>query len=900
METVALLALVVASMLTGTAGAELWVSADGAPGGIIAGAQVIRVSVDDRAETAEPAGEPTVTVGSMELRMVQGADARWHAYFADARAAQVAEATVVTDGTGLDFGTVCGGDSEANELLAHVTGADQDYFADTDGVAFPLGGVCGKGYGDGVRAMSVLRNERAANLAYGIGQSIRVEGDARAAADGVWPFIQLYDLRSNVEVRHENDTVLLEYGTTRDVAALALDRSVYPPGADVHVEVSDVWLNIDPTDEDSWTWDVDGEGIGRAIYRAFDSRGEPTGNVADVSRSFGALGCDETCSLHIDLGNGALEAVSNRNGRNSLDSSGGAGGIITLVETGPNTGIFASYDSANASSLKASRDAPRGAAMTVSYGSVRSILIGHGDASLDLGTGGAWPSGTRAEVTLSDTDANQNSRQRDTLDVADAGAAIPTIVTGEPLTLIDAASIGALDAGGRAAGIGHETDSHGARALVTPTDPITGLTVNYGNARAPVHAVRTVTNLLNYDVRSTGATAVDIYVVAGAQKVAVASGQARGLVEIPHAAVEAILAGTGLGLEFDLGRPVSPEGTIAIVADIFSFGIADGQRVANQVVRLELEETGTDTGTFAGTLEYMLANQLSVADAATYADLATIGERASMIAVDGDEDITMTYDDRAADGSRRIVSGMASTASHTGSVSFDRDEYGTSDTVTVTLRDADLNTNPDTAESYRVGPVGGGLLVLTLNGIQWTDRQGCPAPGPSLSLLETGTATGVFVGQLRVPQEWCDGESPRPMSTARAKIGITYADYVDSRGTLDVAGDESPRVAGRTMPLAISGVEVLKRMQGAERIAVEITGHAGTAFELVVQVVSEDGTVGRIVTEEHTIDGDGRLRAVISWDHGDGREHVQVFAWRNGVALAAPSGVAISGGMASP
>ena len=900
METVALLALAVASTLTGTAGAELWVSADGAPGGIVAGAQVIRVTVDNGAETAEPAGEPTVTVGSMELRMVQGADARWHAYFADARAARAAEATVGSDGAGLDFGTICEGDSEANALLAQLTGADQDYFADTDGVAFPLGGGCVEGYGDGVRAMSVLRNDRPANLAYGIGQSVRAD-DARASASGVWPFIQLYDLGRNVEVKHEDDSVRLEYGTTRDVAALALDRSVYPPGADVHIELSDAWLNVDPTDEDSWTWDLEGDGIGRAIYRAFDSRGEPTGNVSDVSGSFGALGCDETCSLSIDLGGGALETVSNRNGKSSLDGSGSSGGIITLVETGPNTGIFASYDSANASSLKVSRDASRGVAMTVSYGSARSILIGHGDASLDLGAGGAWQSGTRADVTLSDTDANQNSRQRETLDVADAGAAIPTIVTGEPLTLIDAVAISAQDAGGQPVELAHETDAHGARALVTPAGPIASLAVDYGQARVPVHAARTVTNLLNYDVRSTGATAVDIYAVAGAQRVAVASGPARGLVEIPHAAVEAMLAGTGLGLEFDLGRPVGPGGTIAMVADIFSFGIADGQRVANQVVRLELEETGTDTGTFAGTLEYTLANQLSIADAATYADLATIGERASMIAVDGGEDITMTYDDRAADGSRRIVSGMASTASHTGSVSFDRDEYGTSDTVTVTLRDADLNTNQDTAESYRVGPVGGGLLVLTLNGIQWTDRPGCPAPGPSLSLLETGTATGVFVGQLRVPQEWCDGESARPVSTARAKIGITYADYADSRGTADVAGDESPRVAGRTMPLAISGVEILGNAQGTERIAVGLTGAAGTEFELVVQVVSKDGIVGRIIAEEHTIGGDGRLRASIMWDgDGGGERFAQVFAWRNGVALAAPWEAAISAGMASP
>ncbi|RNJ76903.1 MAG: hypothetical protein EB824_00165 [Thaumarchaeota archaeon S15] len=659
-------------------------------------------------------------------------------------------------------------------------------------------------------------------------------GSAREAAALVWPFIQLYDLGSSVTIRHGPESVELEYGTTDGIAALRLDREVYPPGADVHLEISDAWLNVDPTDEDSWTWDVGGEGEGRVIYRAFGLHASPTGNTADVSPSFGALGCEDTCSLQIDLAGGALEAVGNGNGAASL---GGDGGLVTLVET-----------------------------------------IAHGDASLDVGAGGQWPSGTRAGVTLSDTDANRNSRQRETLDVSDAQASIPTIITGSPLTLAGA-RITALGAGGERVAAAVEADALSARAIITPEAPVSAISVDYGAAAAPVPP--TLNLLLNYDLRSTGSPSVDATLSGGGSTHEIASGAPpRGLVGIPREALAGAAPGRGGTLLLSLSSPAPAGSPLAIVADVFAFGVDGGRAVASQVVRLELEETGADTGTFAGSIEYSLAGARG---ASAYADLATIGDRATMVAADGGEDVTLTYGDLAADGSRRPVSGTASTASHTGTVSFDRDEYGTSDTVTVTLRDADLNTSPDTAESYRVGPLGGGLLVLTINGVQWAERPGCPAPGPDLSLLETGPSTGVFVGQLRVPAQWCDGVSPVPQPTARAKIGITYADRTDARGTGGIAATEAPRTAGKSLPLAISDAR-----PAAGGLAVALTGPPGTALEVIAQVYGKDGAVERIVSAAAHIGGGGTARAVLPL--GDGGDSVRVFAWRDGLALAEAHG----------
>ena len=63
-------------------------------------------------------------------------------------------------------------------------------------------------------------------------------------------------------------------------------------------------------------------------------------------------------------------------------------------------------------------------------------------------------------------------------------------------------------------------------------------------------------------------------------------------------------------------------GRHAIAMDFFSYGFTDdgvqaGERVSNQVIRFELEETGDNTSTFEGTLEYVMVNQLNIQDPAT-------------------------------------------------------------------------------------------------------------------------------------------------------------------------------------------------------------------------------------------------------------------------------------------
>ena len=78
------------------ANANLFVSAENSQfDNYMSGPQVIEVVVidSDINDTDEAKGEPDVTVNSKDLRMVQGVDGNWYAYFADKSQSQIADST---------------------------------------------------------------------------------------------------------------------------------------------------------------------------------------------------------------------------------------------------------------------------------------------------------------------------------------------------------------------------------------------------------------------------------------------------------------------------------------------------------------------------------------------------------------------------------------------------------------------------------------------------------------------------------------------------------------------------------------------------------------------------------------------------------------------------------------
>ena len=277
-----------------------------------------------------------------------------------------------------------------------------------------------------------------------------------------------------------------------------------------------------------------------------------------------------------------------------------------------------------------------------------------------------------------------------------------------------------------------------------------------------------------------------------------------------------------------------------VILDVFSFGFendgeASDERIANQIIRLELEENGSDTGSLEGTLEYIMVNQLNINDLETYQGLTTIGNEVSFIVIEdlaGGDAPSVTYLDVDTNGNQVQVSAQQDAPSHTGVVSLDVESFKAGDTVTVTLEDLDLNTDSELTDIYTVvtaagdanrdtvgsadianggtsvqlsdGSHLGRLLEITFDDQRWmtqTDKAGqiCTpllndhsGLGATIfSLSETGASSGIFVGTFPLPAEFCRFGSEEPESVTGLDIEVNYVDFRDASGETTEVGDSA-------------------------------------------------------------------------------------------------------------
>jgi len=455
-------------------------------------------------ETNEAKGEPDVTVNGNKLRMVQATDGKWYGYIADRVRATEADSTTTVPGKGLDFGTICSTANAVKLLDAAVGDApgNPNFFSDATAVAFPVSAsrlytvttpgtegsqpaasapiascltdnlveatftdapatgslpTAGGVYyyllsGD---ANNVVREAKEANYstttAIGFGQSIdgtlpAGAAEARAQTAALWPFVQMYDFNPTGEVivRYNRgggtQSVTLNYDTVDQYAELSLDRATYPPGSQVHFTITDTWLDIDPTDEDSWTWDVEGTNMGAAYYQAFDENGMAQGtDVPNVAPYLDAdLMCDNNCILLLERntqGTNVVEYAENGDSNTALGASPSTtgatvDGLLTVTETSATSGVFRSYDDNDQSVLVAAASPPRDTTATIDYNETpRSITVGYATATIDIQpSGDAWLSGQEIPIVLTDADFNRNTRADEDF-AASSPVPVPGIVT---------------------------------------------------------------------------------------------------------------------------------------------------------------------------------------------------------------------------------------------------------------------------------------------------------------------------------------------------------------------------------------------------------------------------------------------------------------------------------------
>ena len=296
-------------------------------------------------------------------------------------------------------------------------------------------------------------------------------------------------------------------------------------------------------------------------------------------------------------------------------------------------------------------------------------------------------------------------------------------------------------------------------------------------------------------------------------------------------------------LNFDENTTIEADTLHPIVVDFFSFGYenegqASDERIANQIIRLELEESDSDTGSLEGSLEYVMINQLNIDDPDTYTGITPVGQDVSFIVI---EDLTgsgapsVTYLDVDTNGDPVQVSAQEDAPSHSAVVSLTVDSFKAGDTVTVTLEDLDLNVDSGLVDIYTVVNVPGDanqdavgeaygaseydgvelgrLLEITFDDERWMDHTTTEGDtrgdtctdllidqdeqynlglgDTNFSLFETGDATGIFVGTFPIPAEFCKAGSAHPESVTGLDIEVNYVDFRDQSGETTEVGDSA-------------------------------------------------------------------------------------------------------------
>ena len=699
-------------------------------------------------------GEPDVTLNGKTLRMVQATDRNWYAYFANIGIAKAADSTVGLPGEGLDFGSIC--------TTAEGTAAIGIDLNDADGVAYPYDSCNGVPNDSNntvrkAKSPNPLIPEDIAPGSDGLGGQIGIVEDT-------WPFIQLFSFDS-VTIQYnpggEAQRVDLEYDEIPNIS-LTLDRELYPRNSEVFVVANDLQLNQDPTDEDSWTFNVVSPEA--TFYQAFDNSGRKsaagTNGLVNLIPHLSDLGFENNGILSIDL-NSVIELKpnSNQDDDDSVDDGGSNSfnQIVTLVEKGPNSGIFESFDSGDESTIGILSDASRGQAGSVEYNDESiSILTGFSTGSVnlqepDLQIGGSSTTinpGTKIPVILVDPDQNFNSGSQDDLDIFRDTSLIPTLKIGNPITLKSSSDVkfyssstDPLNGGNNA--ISSIRDEKSERLFIDTSslgiNNFEKISLNLGVSSSQLKSLlindsnQLGTNWVNYDLRSFqrdfdvndfADTTIMLYFdsLSDLSPVTIVDpgdlSSSQGFLRIEDSDIQSIFEKDGsvfVVINFDSSDNTSPvnvgsipslTSTQPIIFDFFSFGLENNtDGINNSIYRFELEETSDNSFTFTGTFEFAVSNQLNILDDNFIESIQPISDDIKFIVTDrmvDEEGISISYSDVDEVGLTVTKSTKSDIPTHSGSVSTNSNSYRFGQTVTVILNDPDLNLKSERIEIYSV------------------------------------------------------------------------------------------------------------------------------------------------------------------------------------------------------
>ena len=411
------------------------------------GPMILEVIVRDPnlSNTDENESAPDVTFDGNDLRMVQASDGFWYAYVAYETSAKTVDDYSSTTNGSLDFGKYCDA-LQSEELFGNGKIA---------GATFVNGDSCSTPVMD--KNVNVLKSVKTLNT------YDRQIGNTDLSSANYWPFIQLFDFSDDATIKvvynggGSNQEVRLQFEDSMDDdASYSLDRSSYPHGAQVHLTINDNQLNIDPTDEDIWTFNTDADNLA-TYYYVFDESGASATTspmkVVDYLPTLTQSGFGDNGFLIVDPSPNSgdtpiIKFVDNADQQmGTLFSELGLKDdqIVTVQETAPNSGVFSSTDNAHQSIMVTTSDETlRDLDFTIDYNDTtenRIVTFFQGFVSMDLSSiASEWGSGESLTVNISDQDENKNTLKSDDFS-ATGSKSIPTVKIGSPFTLEQATGV---------------------------------------------------------------------------------------------------------------------------------------------------------------------------------------------------------------------------------------------------------------------------------------------------------------------------------------------------------------------------------------------------------------------------------------------------------------------------
>ena len=629
--------------------------------------------------------------------------------------------------------------------------------------------------------------------------------------------VLVFDFDGDVEItaNRGDEVITLDYDDHSDIATISVDRNDVPKGGQVHITISDFQLNLDPTADDAWTLNA-------------------TNNAATYVNV--AIPDDATAPLSLTGTSGEL-ATSGQD-MDAIEYSGDAD-IVTIDETGSNTGVFESSDGDDLSEISVNEEASDGDTFTVAYADdSQQVIVNDFSSTLALITDGAWSAGQTVTVRLSSEDLNLNTLVDD--DMTPGSDDLPVMSFGSPITPNSDTVKMAEAKFGDSMTINENTDV----ITLTTTSTITNLTVtltdhltllqnsNLRHYSNYLSDFSTTTNA-QFVGNENGTTAVDLK--NGISRIAVAE-EADGEFNMTLTATAAMMRDA----EFVVAEVESIQA--AVTAARNNANDTDNNPTAQSVKSaaegadneapqafqdaIDAIDDSVDTATAKTALAAVMAaanEHIRPITATIVADIFTIDGvqnnaiyRALLEETSSDSGVfegTIEYamlnqknvvQDETYEGATSVDDELAiilngypdadtpevtydgdhvrpSALTHTGEVSFDAATYNVADDVTVILVDPDLNIDADGIDIYTVNAMVGDkteLLSLTISDSCTIEEF------ETLSMRETADNSGTFEGIFEVP-ETCDG------TTTGEDISATYYDFRDSSGSENEWGDSA-------------------------------------------------------------------------------------------------------------